>query len=395
MPLLLYTYLLSEMIAPFLSSLAILCAILFLGRLLPLLELVIKFGITLADFVRLCLYMVPNLFLFAIPMASMIGVILCFSRMVNDNEMIAIKAAGIGLYRMMPPVIIFALSTSLFTGYAATKLIPSSTIGLKKLFISLANDKFTKGLSEKQFSEGIRDVVFYINHIDNKTNEWQGVYVSDNRDQDVPRIIIASKGSFTSHPDKLFFTVQLEDGSMHLAEGANSQTVLFKDYTLNLPLLHPQLAAEKKATDFGKKGMNQKQLLAFAKQHESEPKRAIPKLIEYHKRLVLASGCFILSILGIPLAIRNRPGQRAIGLPLGLSFFVAYYILFTAAKGASENGMPVGLTMWVPNILFSLCALYLLHNAHKERTDDLLDKILAFLSRVIRLIPILGRRMSS
>ena len=395
MPLLLYTYLLSEMIAPFLSSLAILCAILFLGRLLPLLELVIKFGITFADFVRLCLYMIPNLFLFAVPMASMIGVILCFSRMVNDNEMIAIKAAGIGLYRMLPPVIIFALSTSLFTGYAATKLIPLSTVGLEKLFISLATDKFTKGLSEKQFSEGLRDIVFYINHIDNKTNEWQGVYVSDNRDKEAPRIIIAAKGNFTSHPDKLFFSVHLKDGSMHLAKDSYSQTVLFKDYTLNLPILHPQLSTKKEAADFGKKAMSQGQLLAFAKQHETEPKRAIPKLIEFHKRLVLAVGCFILSILGIPLAMRNRPGQRALGLPLGLSFFVTYYILFTAAKSASENGMPVGLTMWVPNFLFFLCALYLLHHAHKERTDDLLDRTLTYLSRVVRLIPILGRRISS
>ena len=170
MPVLLYTYFLSEMIAPFMASLVILCAILFLGRLLPLLEMVVQFGINLPDFIRLCIFILTNLFLFAIPMASMLGVILCFSRMVNDNEMIALKAAGIGVYRMLPPVIIFALCTTLLTGYASTRLIPASTVALEKLFITLASDKFTKGLSEKQFSEGIPDVVFYINEIDNNNS---------------------------------------------------------------------------------------------------------------------------------------------------------------------------------------------------------------------------------
>jgi lipopolysaccharide export system permease protein len=337
--------------------------------------------------------MLPNLFLFVIPMASMLGVIICFSRMVNDNEMIAIKAAGIGLYRMLPPVVIFAVCTTLLTGYAATKLIPSSTVALEKLFISLANDKFTKGLTEKQFSEGIRDVVFYINDIDKDTGQWQGVYVSDNRDKENPRIIIASTGSFTGYPDKLFFTVRLNNGSMHLANGATSQTVQFQDYTLNLSLLHSRFTSGKDAVDFGKKAMSQKQLLTFAKKHKSKPDKIIPKLIEYHKRYVLAAGCFILSILGIPFAMRNQPGQRAVGIPLGLSFFIVYYICFTAAKVASESGIPVGLAMWTPNILFAVLALYLLHHAHRERTEDMLDKLLSFVSYIGRLIPKPGRRM--
>jgi lipopolysaccharide export system permease protein len=118
-------------------------------------------------------------------------------------------------------------------------------------------------------------------------------------------------------------------------------------------------------------------------------------MIEYHKRLVLAGGCFILSIIGIPLAMRNRPGQRAVGMPLGLFFFVVYYISITAAKVASEAGMPVGLAMWTPNILFFIFSLYLLNHAHSEHAEDLIDRILSLRFKIGRLISVAGRRSSS
>ena len=182
---------------------------------------------------------------------------------------------------------------------------------------------------------------------------------------------------------------------MHLADGNISQTVLFKDYTLNFPLLHPQLAAEKRAGGFGKSSMSQKQLLQFANKYTSTLDRATSLLIEFHKRLVLAAGCFILSILAVPFAMRNKPGQRALGMPLGLSFFILYYISFTAAKVASESGLPVGLSMWTPNFIFALLAIYLLHHAHKEHTDDLLGRLIYFIFRIGRLIRLPGWRRPS
>jgi lipopolysaccharide export system permease protein len=327
-------------------------------------------------------------------MASMLGVILCFSRMVNDNEMISIKAAGIGLYRMLTPVIIFAICTTLLTGYAATRLNPSGSIAMKKLLVTLATDKFTKGISAKQFSEGINDVVLYIDGIDKETGEWQGVYVADNRDKKNPLTIVAASGNLTSHTDNLLLSVQLKNGSIHQAEGVISQTVQFEDYILNLSLQNPKVTGGEKEL-YGKKEMSQKQLLAYAEKHGPDSEKSISRTIEYHKRFALAGGCFILSIMGIPLAMRIRPGQRAIGMPLGLFFFITYYICITAAKVASEGGVPVGLAMWMPNIVFLLFTLYLLNHAYREHPEDVLDHLLNILFKIRELILRPGRRISS
>ena len=125
MPRLLYTYLANQVLAPFYASLIILTSILFLGKLIPILDIILDYNIAPFDFLRLYAYFTPQLLLFALPMASMMGVILGTTHLNNDNELMVLRASGISLYKMLPPVLIIALCTALLTGYFSIHLIPA------------------------------------------------------------------------------------------------------------------------------------------------------------------------------------------------------------------------------------------------------------------------------
>ncbi|MCL1979618.1 MAG: LptF/LptG family permease, partial [Proteobacteria bacterium] len=107
-PLLLYSYIANELLAPFFASFLILYCVFFLVRLMPLLEIVLSLRIGLADFIRLFAYIFPHMLLYIIPMASMAGVIVCFTRLTNDHEILAFKACGVSLKQMLPPVVLIA-----------------------------------------------------------------------------------------------------------------------------------------------------------------------------------------------------------------------------------------------------------------------------------------------
>ncbi|MCK9295692.1 MAG: LPS export ABC transporter permease LptF [Desulfobulbaceae bacterium] len=396
MPLLLYAYLVTETLAPFFASLLILTTILFLGRILPLFDFIINFGISPPDFIRLCAYMAPNLFLFAIPMASMLGVILCFTRMGNDNELIALKAAGIGLYRMLPAVVFFALCTSLLTGYFSTTLIPSGTTAMKKLFFQLAKEKIDQGLQEKRFSDGLPDVVIYIDQKDPETGTWQGVYVADSRDSNNPLTIVAESGHLVADMPNLLLTMEFEHGSIHQAKEDRTQTISFASYRVNIPLQGPGIDDEEEARSISNSEMTQQEIRDYVAAHGSKSAESISQLIEYHLRLVLPGGCFILTILGLPLALRTRPGQRSIGVPLGLIIFICYYILLTTVKSFSASSpWPVAITMWLPNIIFGGVTLYILRFANRESTLNLIDFFLRIIHRVQSILPRPGKKKNS
>ena len=126
----------------------------------------------------------------------------------------------------------------------------------------------------------------------------------------------------------------------------------------------------------------------YIAKHGKDSDKSISYLIEYHKRLALPGGCFILTILGLPLAIRTRPGQRSIGVPLGLIIFICYYVFLTVAQTVSEQGViPIALALWLPNILFTGITIYILRFANRESTNSLIDLLLDMLAWIIKRLP--------
>ena len=366
-PLLLWSYVATEMLAPFFASFIILYCVFFLIRLIPLLEVVLALQIGFADFVRLFSYIFPHMLLYVIPMACMAGVIIGFTRMTNDREILALKASGISLRRMLPPIVLIAAAISLLTGYFSIRLIPAGELGVKQLMFTLAKEKIDKGLKAKEFTEALGDLVVYVEEIDEQ-KEWHGVYVSDMRGRVQPLITMARSGRMSADMENMMVTVVLDDGTLHNAEGRDNQVIHFKQYQLQIPLRPPTRVGGEDVTTQNRNTMSQQLLLAAADRHGPRTKVGRMYLSEYHHRLSLPVGCFLLSLLGLPLGLQAGPGRRAVGIPLGLGFFIFYYITFTISRVMSEEGtlsMVVG--MWLPNIFFLALTVFIFHRVEQER----------------------------
>ena len=393
MPFLLYTYLATEILAPFFASLLILTAILFLGRLAPMFDVILDFGVNIPDFIRFCAYLLPNMLLFILPMAAMIGVIIGFGRMVADNEVIAMKAGGIGLYRMLPPVIIFAVVAAGATALVSTTLIPAGNTATKQILFRLAKEKIDNGLKEKQFSESLGDMVIYVDKVDPKSRELHGMHVSDLRNPKAPITIIARSGKLQARMESMEILLEMANGTLHRASGDRSQTIFFNKYTLKVPLKEPQAVLGESAGGINKGRLNQHELLARAKKLGKKSPITASLLTEYHKRLAMPVGCFILSLLGLPLALYTRHGRKPLGLPLGLGFFILYYALLTGATGYAENSAAlVAPLLWLPNLLFGALTLFFIRQVAAEKSSPLLDRIFSISEDLLARLPRLPRR---
>ena len=364
-PQLLYSYLATEMLAPFFASFLIMNCVFFLVKLIPFLNFVLELNIGFADFIRLFSYLFPNIFLYSLPMAAMMGVTIGFARLSSDSEILALKASGISMYQILPPVIIVAALISLLTSFVSIKLIPLSAVSMKQLSYKLLKEKISKGIKEHEFTEALGDVVVYVDKINKITGEWQNVLVSDMREVDNPVITMASAGKMSSSLQNMMVSILLSKGSLHKPGNDNAQIVQFDQYQINIPLQPP----ESKATRLKKTSLTMGELLEEAQQLNNDPDNKRKTLIEFHKRLVLPIGCLMISLLGLPLGLQARPGKKALGIQAGLVIFVLYYVLFTFGKGLAENGaLPVWLAMWSPNFLFFGLAIFWIFRVSNEQT---------------------------
>lgn len=384
-----YSYLATEMLAPFFASFLIMNGVFFLIKLIPFLNLVLELNISFADFIRLFSYLFPNMFLYSIPMASLLGITVGFSRLANDTEILAFKASGIGIYQALPPLITIAVIISLVTGYFSIRLIPAGDTAMQYMMYQLAKEKIDQGIKERTFTEALGDLVVHIDGTDPETNTWKNVWVSDMRNRSTPAITMAQYGTMNTDMNTMVVTLILQNGSMMMPDKQKAQIISFDRYVINIPLKLPARAPNVK-----KRGtMNMTELIDRAQEIGMDTDAGRAYHTEFHKRLVLPVGCLFLSILGMPLGLQAGPGRRAIGIPFGLILYISYYIMFTMSRNLANSGaLPVPLVMWMPNILFCILTVVFINRVAHEKPlvsqfiQNILEQIAASFTNLFRKI---------
>ena len=172
-------YLLTEQMAPFFVSLLVLTLVLFLGKTMRYTQLLFASGSGFTDLGRLLLYSLPYFFAFTIPLATLLAVLLAFARLSYDNEITAMKAAGISFYQMMPSVAIVASCAWLVTLTLTLFVLPGGNSSFKRVLVEMAQSRAQLGLKERVFNNQFDGLVFFINRISPDGRRLHQVFISD------------------------------------------------------------------------------------------------------------------------------------------------------------------------------------------------------------------------
>ena len=74
-------------------------------------------------------------------------------------------------------------------------------------------------------------------------------------------------------------------------------------------------------------------------------------------------------------------------MPLGLLVFILYYVLLPAAKGfAEEEVLPIGLLVWLPNVLFATLTFFFVRQVANE-TTPLFDRLYELGANLVERLP--------
>lgn len=179
----LYFYLIKELFPAFLLGLIGFTFILLTGRIVQLMELFVNKGVPLGYILRLLYLLLPSFMVLTIPMATLLSVLLAFNRLSSDNEITALKASGVSLYQMIPPVLVFAVATYVATTFLSLYSVPRANEGSRALLYEVASSKANAGIREKMFNDDFEGLVLYVEEIKPRTLTWEKVFISDSRNR--------------------------------------------------------------------------------------------------------------------------------------------------------------------------------------------------------------------
>ena len=87
MPVLLFRYLLGDLIPSFGIGLLIFTLVLLMDKVMRIVEWIVRKGVSVADVFKILGCLLPSFFVFTLPIALLLSVLLSFSRMYADNEL--------------------------------------------------------------------------------------------------------------------------------------------------------------------------------------------------------------------------------------------------------------------------------------------------------------------
>jgi lipopolysaccharide export system permease protein len=364
MPHILYRYLILEILPAFSVSLLGLTSIVFLGRMMKITQMIVVKGVGLVDVLKTCAFLLPYLLVFTLPMAATVGILLAMTRLTVDQEIIAMKTAGLSYGQLLPPVLGFSLAVGLLTLGLTMFASPWGQQATKDLLKDVVKRRADMGIQEQTFNTDFNGMTLFVNHVVRKGGHLEGVFVYDSRDLENPLTVYAENGDLTYDRNQETMLMELYDGRiMRWGKAPNRwQTLEFKTYKLPLQVFSFALKGAKSESEMSLGELRE----AVARQPRGSDlsNRA---LVEMNQRFAMPVGAVLLCLMAMPLGLSPRQHGRTWGLILGLVVFLVYYVVFTASWRLAVNArIDPGLAPWLSNFLFIWVALYLWYRTVRE-----------------------------
>lgn len=361
-------YIIREISTIFLLGIIIFTLVLLMGRLISLTDLVVSRGVPLVDVSRMVLYLLPSFLVFTIPMSFLLSVLLAFGRLSADNEIVVIKASGISLFQIMPPVILCALVAAFLTLGASMIGVPYGNSAFKELSFQIVTRNIAATIREKTFWADIPGVVMYTDHFDEQSRALKGVVIHDGRNPERPMTIFARDGLVSTSAGSQSLQLSLHEGSIHSAgSGGLYRLVHFGEYSMTVGEKGSSAEIARSEPD-----MWLSELQHLIDDPASSAQKRLKALAEYHSRFTFPFASLVFAILAVPLGMQNRRSGKSGGFTVSMVIILAYYVLMSVVRTFAEKGtVPAVAALWIPNLIFLGLGLFLLRMASLERAISL------------------------
>jgi lipopolysaccharide export system permease protein len=341
-------YILTECLVPFTISISVLTSVFLLGYLPQLANKVLNKGVSIAAISKVFLYYIPILLGYTLPIACLVTVILTFGRLSAENEILAMRASGVYLRKLLTPLFVVGVLLSLFVHILNDKIIPSAYEAQTHILQETGAQNPAALLEPGSFINAFDKYVVFIYRIEN--NHLYGVRIYQPQANKTTRTIIAQEGEFVKVPGQDKLMLKLMNGTSDepdLKNPENFYKLNFQNSFITMDLSKKQAKGDKKP-----KAMTLKELQQKAEELKKIAIDPSPLITEYHRRLAWSLTPLLFILLGFPFAVVTHKRAKSANILFAILFAAPYYILSLACQGlATQNVMNPALLMWAPDII--------------------------------------------
>ena len=270
----LHLYIIKRFVGPLIVTLCLSLFVLLMQFLWVYLDDLVGKGLELNIIVEFLIYTLAMLMPMALPLSILLASLMTFGDLGENNELLALKAAGISLFRIMKPVIVLSILLSIGAFYFSNRVIPVSYKKLIALMQSIRQMRPEIVVKEGIFSDDIPNFSIKVGRKSKDGSMLYDIMIYDHRfDKGNESVTVADSGTMKITTDKRYLILNLYSGQTHAemqtdnreARGYPTRTDKFLKQTLYSTLQGMELERKDESIFRNSyKALNNKQLLHFS-----------------------------------------------------------------------------------------------------------------------------------
>ena len=339
----------------FVLVLVVFVSLFILVTLFELLPDIVKNKVESSIIVSYFVYLLPQILYYVIPLTVLLAILINLGSLTKTNEILAVKAGAVSLYRMALPLLVMGL------------LLSAGTYFLQDFMLPYANQRqdayhdVIKGRAPQTYRDPQRKWmaasnarIYYYNYFDPDRNVFGGIS------------IFAYNPESFALTEWIFASRATWDGSAwNLEDGWRRQ--IGQDRTFNY-----QPFAALPITDLDRPDYFKKDVRTAAQMSYPELKRYVTNLqqsgfdvsgltVDLYRKLSFPLVSFIMAIIGIPFSFKT--GKKGAFYGIGLSLFVGIFYWSTFEffdKLGGINRLSPFIAAWFPNLIFGFGGIWMM-----------------------------------
>jgi lipopolysaccharide export system permease protein len=351
-------YLLREWLYMLGLVLAATCGLLILQVLYDDFRELREFGARGWVFWEYLLVTIPSFFAIVLRLALLVSLLYVLGKLHRGNELTALRAAGVGLWRITAPIWVVGVLCCGLSWWLNTTLVPWSVMESRTIREGLEFQHQAKNAlpADRQgavysvgFDNSIDHRMWFFNRFSRATKHGYGVSVSelDAQRHEVRRVLAKEAWVDTVHGGWVFELGRVLTFAPDSGENVGSKPFDHLSETKFNENPELMLLIDRKPVDLSL--LELRELMTYL-EAEHSPK-VVSYAVRYFALIADTLGPLIIIAIAIPFAVTGVRVNPAVGVSKAIGLFVLYYVLSTAASSLATKGLVDAQTAaWLPNI---------------------------------------------
>lgn len=341
-------YLIKSVLPYVLLALTILSAILLIQQTAKFAEVLGSTETPLYLTLQVAANLLPSILIFTLPTSVLVGTATGFGQLGHDSELVAMRAAGVGTFRIVAPLLFLGGLLSILTFYVAFVVAPVSARNMRGIALRAALYRLESPVEPRSFYTGIPGKVVYVREGDKEKGLWEKIFIHWEEDDGKVLLATARNGrlDFSGEQAELvledaILTTLPAGGIDALAKGAHvtierSASMRLKDDKLDLG--RGALARRVREREPELDELGWARLLRKTRDPAAERKTRREALINLHRRITLSLSPLIFAFFGAALGLKVVRGGRSKGVLLSLLSMLLYYLISIGGEQLARAG---------------------------------------------------------